>query len=160
MLFFRFDFCVPTSDKKTPTENLGQVIKKILTLNLYDFDQVDLSQPKGSIGTLSRIHEFFLQCYTWHKFSGFSLRILVAGVRWNVTGEYFEKGSTSKKKNTHRLANIVWRFLFSKRRILQSLMPNKHPAFSLVCLHQCHHMMDAKEEFGVQKTNVHLHRYM
>ena len=64
------------------------------------------------------------------------------------------------KKNTHRLANIVWRFLFSKRKILQSLMPNKHPAFSLVCLHQCHHMMDAKEEFGVQKTNVHLHRYM
>ena len=25
VLFFRFDFCVPTSDEKTPTENLGQV---------------------------------------------------------------------------------------------------------------------------------------
>ena len=36
----------------------------------------------------------------------------------------------------------------SQRRILQSLMPNKHPAFSLICLRQCYHMMDAK---GVQK---------
>jgi len=28
--------------------------------------------------------------------SGFSLRILVAGERCNVTGEYFERGSTSE----------------------------------------------------------------
>ena len=30
--------------------------------------------------------------------SGFSLRILVAGERCNVTGEYFERGSTSEYK--------------------------------------------------------------
>ena len=30
--------------------------------------------------------------------TGFSLRILVAGERGNVTGEYFERGSTSEKK--------------------------------------------------------------
>ena len=66
MLFFRFDFCsVPTSDdhEKTPTENLGQVNNNNIEFNSYDFDQVDLNQPKGTISTLSRLHEFFLQCY-------------------------------------------------------------------------------------------------
>ena len=29
-------------------------------------------------------------------YSGFSLRILVAGERCNVTGKYFERGSTSE----------------------------------------------------------------
>ena len=63
MLFFRFDFCVPTSDEKTPTENLGQVNNNNIEFNSYDFDQVHLNQPKGTISTLSRLHEFFLQCY-------------------------------------------------------------------------------------------------
>ena len=63
VLFFRFDFCVPTSDEKTPTENLGQVNNNNIEFNSYDFDQVDLNQPKGTISTLSRLHEFFLQCY-------------------------------------------------------------------------------------------------
>ena len=31
-----------------------------------------------------------------YTYSGFSLRILVAGERCNVTGEYFERGSTSE----------------------------------------------------------------
>ena len=64
VFFFRFDFCgVPTSDEKTPTENLGQVNNNNIEFNSYDFDQVDLNQPKGTISTLSRLHEFFLQCY-------------------------------------------------------------------------------------------------
>ena len=33
-----------------------------------------------------------------NTFAGFSLRILVAGERCNVTGEHFERGSTSEKK--------------------------------------------------------------
>ena len=37
--------------------------------------------------------------YSIHLYqSGFSLRILVAGERCNVTGEYFERGSTSEYK--------------------------------------------------------------
>ena len=32
------------------------------------------------------------------NYTGFSLRILVAGERCNVTGEYFERGSTSEYK--------------------------------------------------------------
>ena len=31
-----------------------------------------------------------------HSDPGFSLRILVAGERCNVTGEYFKRGSTSE----------------------------------------------------------------
>ena len=34
----------------------------------------------------------------WLVIAGFSLRILVAGERCNVTGEYFERGSTSEYK--------------------------------------------------------------
>ena len=59
--------------------------------------------------------------------TGFSLRILVAGERGNVTGEYFERGSTSEKKNSYRLLNVCWRILHGKWRILQSPMPNEHP---------------------------------
>jgi len=33
-------------------------------------------------------------------------------------------------KNSHRLLNISWRILHSKRRILPSLMPNEHPVNS------------------------------
>ena len=65
-------------------------------------------------------------------YSVFSLRILIAGVRSDVTGEYFEKGSTSNQKNSHRIPNISWRFMYSKRRILRSLMANiKHPAIGI-----------------------------
>ena len=49
---------------------------------------------------------------------------IVEGVRCNVTGEYFEKGSTSEKKNCHWLPKISVRFLGSKPRILRSLMAN------------------------------------
>ena len=35
---------------------------------------------------------------TWHTFSGFSLRILVAGVRCNIPGEYFENTPCLNKK--------------------------------------------------------------
>lgn len=98
MLFFRFDFCVPTSDEKTPTENLGQVNNNNTEINLYDFDQVDLNQPKRTIGTLSRIHEFSSNVNTWCTFSGSSLRILVAGVTCNITGEYFKRASHLNKK--------------------------------------------------------------
>ena len=34
----------------------------------------------------------------WNTKQGFSLRILVAGERYNVRGEYFERGSTSEYK--------------------------------------------------------------
>ena len=55
---------------------------------------------------------------------------IVAGVRCNVTGEYFEKGSTSEKKKFHWLPKISLRFLGSKPRIIRSLMPNKYPVMS------------------------------
>ena len=58
--------------------------------------------------------------------SEFSLRILVAGERFNVTGEYFERGSTSEYKK--RLTNVIRRILRRKRRILRSPMPNEHHA--------------------------------
>ena len=44
---------------------------------------------KGKSPILDNSNAFF--CY-----SGFSLRILVAGERCNLTGEYSEKGSTSE----------------------------------------------------------------
>ena len=46
--------------------------------------------------------------------SGFSLRILVAGERFNVTGDYFERGSTSEYKNSRWLPNIFRRIMCSK----------------------------------------------
>ena len=46
-----------------------------------------------------------------------------------------------------------------RQRILQSLMPNKHPAFSVLCLHQCYHnfMLDAK---GVQNFHLFVDSYI
>ena len=58
---------------------------------------------------------------------------IVAGVRCNVTGEYFEKGSTSEKKIVIGY-RISVRFLGSKPRILRSLMANKHPVMSTMYL--------------------------
>ena len=62
----------------------------------------------------------------------FSLRILVAGDRCNITGEYFEKKAPRLNKNCPRLSNISRRILRSKQRILQSLMPNEHLAESFI----------------------------
>ena len=45
--------------------------------------------------------------------TGFSLRIVVAGERCNVTGAYFERGPMSEEKNSHRLPNICRRILRS-----------------------------------------------
>ena len=53
--------------------------------------------------------------------AGFSLRILVARERCNITGECFEKGS-----RFHRLPNISHRFLHRKQIILHSPLPNEH----------------------------------
>ena len=50
--------------------------------------------------------------------AGFSLRILVAGERCNVTEEYFERGSTSEYKLSSHM--------HSKWRIFQSSKPNEH----------------------------------
>ena len=57
----------------------------------------------------------------------FSLRILVAGERCNVTGEYFERG-LHQRENSHTLLIVSRRIQRSKRRILRSPMPNEHPA--------------------------------
>ena len=48
------------------------------------------------IATLSA--ELSLVRFIFSYKPGFSLRILVAGERCNVTGEYSERGSTSEKK--------------------------------------------------------------
>ena len=58
------------------------------------------------------------------RYQGFSLRILIAGERWNVAGElYFLKGLHIWVKNSYRLLTISRRILCSKQRILQSPMP-------------------------------------
>ena len=65
--------------------------------------------------------------------SAFSLRLLVAGERCNITGEYFQ-GVPCLNKICHRLLNISWRILHSKRRILWSPAPSEHPEFAaLTC---------------------------
>ena len=52
--------------------------------------------------------------------TGFSLRILGAGERCNLAGEYFERGSMSEQKNGLRLWNV-------SQRIIRSSVPNEHP---------------------------------
>ena len=65
--------------------------------------------------------------------SVFSLRLLVAGERCNITGEYFQ-GVPLSEKICHRLPNVSWRILHSKRRILRSPAPSEHPEFAtLTC---------------------------
>ena len=76
------------------------------------------------IATLSA--ELSLVRFIFSYKPGFSLRILVAGERCNVTGEYSERGSTSEKKNSHRLPNVSRRNLRSKQRIVRCPMPNEH----------------------------------
>ena len=42
-----------------------------------------------------------------------------------------KKAPCRNKKNSHRLPNISWRFLYSKRKILRSLMANKYPTIGI-----------------------------
>ena len=54
------------------------------------------TKQKGLLALHPEYMSFSSIVNTWHTFSGLSLRILVAGVRCNITGEYFEKGSAPK----------------------------------------------------------------
>ena len=68
--------------------------------------------------------------YSIHLYeSGFSLRILVAGERCNVTEEYFESGSKSEYKIVIGYRTFA-RIMRNKRRILRSPMPNEPPVKS------------------------------
>ena len=61
---------------------------------------------------------------------GFSLKILVAGERCNVEGEYyFRKRLHVWIKNSCWLLNVCQRILLSKQRILWSVMSNEHPVY-------------------------------
>ena len=49
------------------------------------------------------------------------------GKKCNVTEKYFERISMSELKNSHKLLNVSWRILCSKRSILRFTMPNENP---------------------------------
>ena len=65
-----------------------------------------------------------------HSFLAWSsLRILVAGERWTVYRRIFWKRLHVWIKSSHRLPNVKWRILRSKRIILRSRTPSEHPVF-------------------------------
>ena len=74
--------------------------------------------------TFGKIMEMEVYGTLQDLYSGFSLRILVAGERCNFTGKYFERGSTSEYEIVIGYGMLAE--LCVANRILPSPMPHKH----------------------------------
>ena len=54
-------------------------------------------------------------------------RIFIENSSSRIIRYFILKETPHLNKNSHRLLNVSWRIQCSRWRVLQSLMPNKHP---------------------------------